>query len=106
AAAGLQEQLELASHELAQADAAALAVVAQRRLLDERLLPLAEQQLADAHHLAELGQLDVLLILDAVTRAHTAQLAVIAAAEAEAAAVVARNALFWPSLAASVSEPE
>lgn len=106
AAAGLREQLELASHELAQADAAALAVAAQRRLLDERLLPLAEQQLADARHLADLGQLDVLLILDAVTRAHTAQLAVIAAAEAEAAAVVARNALFWPSLAASVSEPE
>lgn len=104
AAAAAEAQLERATHSLALADAASLAAAAQRRLLDEELLPLAERQVADARRLAELGQLDVLLILDAVTRAYEAQLAAIHVAESQADAAITRNSLFWPSLAMPAPE--
>jgi transcription termination factor Rho len=75
-------------------------------LLETQLLPLAELQVTEAKRLAELGQLDTLLILDAVTRAYDAQLAVIDATLAEAEATVDLNALFWPSLVAEVEVKE
>ena len=76
----------------------------QRRIIDAELLPLTERQVADAKRLADLGQLDTLLILDAVTRAYEAQLAAVASAETEAEATVELNSLFWPSLTAPAKE--
>ena len=93
-----------ATHALAQADTKRRAAVEQRRILDVELLPLTERQVADAKRLAELGQLDTLLILDAVTRAYEAQLAAVASAVTEAEATVELNSLFWPSLAAPAKE--
>jgi outer membrane protein TolC len=104
AAERLKERLEAATHALAQADTKRRAAVEQRRILDVELLPLTERQVADAKRLAELGQLDTLLILDAVTRAYEAQLAAVASAVTEAEATVELNSLFWPSLAAPAKE--
>lgn len=104
AAERLKERLEAATHALAQADTKRRAAVEQRRILDVELLPLTESQVADAKRLAELGQLDTLLILDAVTRAYEAQLAAVASAVTEAEATVELNSLFWPSLAAPAKE--
>lgn len=104
AAEHLKRQLETATHALAQADARHRAAVAQRLLLERDLLPAVAEQLADGKRLAELGQLDTLLLLDAVTRSYEAQLAVITATLAEAEALVARNSLFWPSLVNPVTE--
>ena len=104
AAERLKERLEAATHALAQADTKRRAAVEQRRILDAELLPLTERQVADAKRLAELGQLDTLLILDAVTRAYEAQLAAVASAVAEAEATVELNSLYWPSLAAPAKE--
>lgn len=104
AAERLKERIEAATHALAQADTKRRAAVEQRRILDAELLPLTERQVADAKRLAELGQLDTLLILDAVTRAYEAQLATVASAVTEAEATVELNSLFWPSLAAPAKE--
>ena len=104
AAERLKERLEAATHALAQADTKRRAAVEQRRILDVELLPLTESQVADAKRLAELGQLDTLLILDAVTRAYEAQLAAVASAVTEAEATVELNSLYWPSLAAPAKE--
>ncbi len=104
AAERLKERLEAATHALARADTKRRAAVEQRRILDVELLPLTERQVADAKRLAELGQLDTLLILDAVTRAYEAQLAAVASAVTEAEATVELNSLFWPSLAAPAKE--
>jgi len=104
AAERLKERLEAATHALAQADTKRRAAVEQRRILDVELLPLTERQVADVKRLAELGQLDTLLILDAVTRAYEAQLAAVASAVTEAEATVELNSLYWPSLAAPAKE--
>lgn len=104
AAERLKERLEAATHALAQADTKRRAAVEQRRILDAELLPLTERQVADAKRLAEIGQLDTLLILDAVTRAYEAQLAAVASAVTEAEATVELNSLYWPSLAAPAKE--
>jgi outer membrane protein, heavy metal efflux system len=104
AAERLKERLEAVTHALAQATTRRRAAVEQRRILDTELLPLTERQVVDARRLAELGQLDTLLILDAVTRAYEAQFAAVASAVTEAEATVELNSLFWPSLAAPGKE--
>lgn len=104
AAERLMLQLETATHALAQASVRHRAAAAQRQLLERDLLPRVAEQLADGKRLAELGQLDTLLLLDAVTRASEAQLALVHATLAEAEAVVARNSLFWPSLVPHAKE--
>jgi outer membrane protein TolC len=104
AAERLKERLEAATHALAQASTRRRAAAEQRRILETELLPLAEKQVADAKRLADLGQLDTLLILDAVTRSYEARVAAVASARAEAEAVVEVNSLFWPSLTAAAKE--
>ncbi len=104
AAERLKERLEAATHALAQANTRRRAAVEQRRILATELLPLTEQQVADAKRLTELGQLDTLLILDAVTRAYEAEFAAVASAVTEAEATVELISLFWPSLAAPAQE--
>ncbi len=100
----LKQRFETATHALAQANTRRRVAAEQRRIIDAELLPLAERQVADAKRLADLGQLDTLLILDAVTRAYEAQLAAVASAEIEAEATVELNSLFWPSLTAPAKE--
>jgi hypothetical protein len=104
AAERLKERLEVATHALAQASTKRRAAATQRGILETELLPLAERQIADAKRLAELGQLDTLLLLDALTRSYEAQVATIASARAEAEAIVERNSLFWPSLTVAAKE--
>ena len=100
----LKQRLETATHALAQANTRRRVAAEQRRIIEAELLPLTERQVADVKRLADLGQLDTLLILDAVTRAYEAQLAAVASAETEAEATVELNSLFWPSLAAPAKE--
>lgn len=67
------------------------------RVVDESLLPLCASQLADVRRQAELGHLDPLLILDAVTRTHDARFAWLEAQLAAAEATAQKNACFWPA---------
>ncbi|MGE3173516.1 MAG: TolC family protein [Planctomycetota bacterium] len=96
AATALRADVERALHELRRADRRVAAARAERELIETELVPLAAQQLQDGRRLAELGQLDPLLILDGLSRAHAARMALLDAAVAEAEATAAHNALFWP----------
>lgn len=104
AAEALRGALEVVTQALVRAEGRRSAAIEQRQLIEAELLPLAAQQVTDARRLAELGQLDTLLLLDAVTRAHDARLAAVTSAVAEAEATVEVNSLFWPSLATAVPE--
>jgi len=98
AAETLRGEYERAAQALARAELRRDAAVEQRAIVDTQLVPLAEQQVADGRRLAELGELDTLLILDTMTRSYTAKMLAIDAALAEAEATIAINALFWPTL--------
>ena len=96
--------LEAGYEELAQArlraDVARKAAAQRREQLESTLVPACKEQLADNRRLAELGELDPLLLLDAVTRLYEAQRSALEAAADEADAIAAENSLFWPQEAA------
>lgn len=98
AAETLRIALERALQELARTTAQLQRTRALRDRVESDLLPLAEQQLQDGRTLAERGQLDTLLLLQAVLSLHDAQQSAVDAAVAEAAAQVAWNSLFWPTV--------
>lgn len=83
-----------AHHRAVQREAAARE---RLRMVDETLLPLCASQIADVRRQAELGHLDPLLILDAVTRTHEARFALLDARLAAAEATAQKNACFWPA---------
>ncbi len=91
----LRSSLERALQALAIARTRHRAATERRARLVDQLLPLAERQLVDARTLAERGDLDPLLLLDSLTRLHTARLEVIRATLAEAHARSDIEALFW-----------
>ncbi len=95
AAEALRGRSEEVVHALAAAELQLEAAERQRDLVRHELVPLAQQQVADVRRLAELGQLEPLLMLDALVRAHTAGLQAIAADLAAADATIAINQLFW-----------
>ena len=99
AAETLRASFERATQDLARAERRFEAAQSRRRLVDVELVPLAEQQVVEGRRLAELGQLDTLLILDAVTRAYEAKAMALEAVLAETEATIEINALFWPTLA-------
>jgi outer membrane protein TolC len=101
AAEALRGRSEEVVHELAAAELQLEAADRQRDLVTRQLVPLAQQQVADVRRLAELGQLEPLLMLDALVRAHGAGLQAIAADLAAADATIAINALFWHEPAAT-----
>lgn len=73
AAEALRCGFETMLHELATAEIRLQAATANRETVDADLVPLAEQQLDECRRLAELGQLEPLLILDAIVRDHAAK---------------------------------
>lgn len=73
AAEALRCGFETMLHELAIAEVRLQAATANRATIDGDLVPLAEQQLDECRRLAELGQLEPLLILDAIVRDHAAR---------------------------------
>ncbi|HEU4418080.1 MAG TPA: TolC family protein [Planctomycetota bacterium] len=99
AAETLRASFERATQDLARAERRFEAAQTRRRLVDGELVPLAERQVVEGRRLAELGQLDTLLILDAVTRAYEAKATALEAVLAETEATIEINALFWPALA-------
>ncbi len=91
AAEALRAAMEQATHRLAAAELHWQQATRHHRLVTERLVPLAQAQLEDGKRLAELGQLEPLLLLDALARVHDARMQQLDAALAEAIAVVAVN---------------
>jgi outer membrane protein TolC len=100
AAETLRGSFERATQDLARAERRIEAAQSRRLLVDVELVPLAEQQVVEGRRLAELGQLDTLLILDALTRSYEAKAMALEAVLAETEATIEINALFWPALEA------
>jgi cobalt-zinc-cadmium efflux system outer membrane protein len=76
----------------------------QRADLDQTLIPLADQQLADVRRLADLGELDPLLLLETIVRTHDAKLRLIQARLAEASAAIALRNLLGPPRSQSIED--
>jgi hypothetical protein len=100
----LRGEYERTLQQLARAELVLTTAKAHRALIETELVPLAEQQVEDGRRLAELGQLDTLLQLDALLRAHAAVTSALDTAVEEVLAVVKLNELFWPELAAGKPE--
>ena len=101
AAEALRAGYETLVHDLAAAEARLSTADDHRAFVERELVPLAEKQVDDCRRLAELGQLDPLLILDALVRDHDAKARTAEARLAVDEAVVALNALFtgeWDGL--------
>lgn len=105
AAEALRGGYEHFVHELALAEQQVAAARSQRDAVARDLLPLAAQQVEDGRRLADHGQLDALLLLDALVRAHAARTLVLDLTLAAAEAEVATESLFWPDLLAPTTPP-
>jgi len=86
ARAALEIEHESLQGQAAAATARADAMSARRRTLKEDLTPLLEKQVADAARLLQLGEGDILVLLESVTRSHQTRLETIDARESEALA--------------------
>lgn len=67
-----------------------------REDLEAHVVPLADRQLDDARRLAELGELDPLVLLDSVVRAHDTRISLIDARLGESRAAVAIDEIVGP----------
>ncbi len=74
--------------EFAQAASQHEAGMAARQSIEQELLPLAEAQIVDERRIAELGELNVLLTLESVVRAHETRVRLIEARLAESLAAI------------------
>lgn len=94
----LRGEVERVTQDYAKAQTRLTSASARRALLATDLIPLAQQHVTEARQLANLGQLDTLLILDALTRAYDAQSAMLDSALEEAEASTEINSFYWPAL--------
>ena len=92
----LRAAFEEAAQERARAATLRAAATERRRLLANELVPSCRDQLEDATRLVELGELDPLLLLDAVTRLYEAHRDALLATVDEAAATAQENSFYWP----------
>ncbi|MBL8752055.1 MAG: TolC family protein [Planctomycetes bacterium] len=84
-------ELERATHALAEAELRLAEAERSVHFVHDTLLPLGQAQLADGRTLAAAGQLDPLLLLDAITRVHDTRLQLLDARLERALAVVHLN---------------
>lgn len=95
AAEHLRTALEAAEHGLYAAERRLATALAHRDRVANELLPLAARQLDETRRLAELGTLDPFLLLDALVRAHDAQLAWLDDSAAAAVAAAELDTFTW-----------
>lgn len=91
AAEALRAAFEVASQELAIAELHLQQTTRQRQFVHDEMVPMAEQQLRDGKALAQAGQLDPLLLLDAIVRVHDTRLLLLDAEVQQALAAIAVN---------------
>lgn len=91
-----QARYEVLVSDLARARADYDTATARRTWLAERVAPMADEQLADVQRLGELGDMDVLILKDALSSVLEAKLDLLAARLEQAAASNRRRALTEP----------
>jgi outer membrane protein TolC len=82
------------------------AAMRQRASLETELVPLVDAQYADARHAAQLGEVNVLLLLETMTRQQEMKARLIAARREEALAEIELEALVGPAPAPSSAGPD
>ncbi|MBL9147074.1 MAG: TolC family protein [Phycisphaerae bacterium] len=92
----VESAIQTAIGELSVAEAALVGVRAEREHLETNLVPLADAEIADAKKLAALGEMNVVVLVDAVVRQLDAHLTLLDAREREARAAFAVLRLVGP----------
>ena len=92
----LEEARQTVVAELADAEVACNLARQRREILQTRIFPIVNRQLAELRRLAELGDFEVLVILNALTQTLETRLELVEARVAEAAARIRRSALVEP----------
>jgi outer membrane protein TolC len=96
-----ETQHERLVNEYAQAQTQHASATAARQTLERELLPLADAQIADERRMAELGELNVLLTLESIVRAHETRVRLIDATLAESRAAIRIQDLLGPGSSAT-----
>ncbi len=93
----LETTVEARHGELARRETRLAAATVDRQLLEADLVPLAEAEYAEARRIAELGEMNTVVLLDALARDVEARNALLEAHEREAVAGLAVLALLGPA---------
>lgn len=96
ARAVVETTLERIESELASAEVAYRAALAQRETIEREVAPLAQRQFEDARSVAQLGEVDTLLLLQSLSRRQEALMDLVEARRAEHAALVRLHELAGP----------
>jgi cobalt-zinc-cadmium efflux system outer membrane protein len=99
-----ETSLERLESEVAVAGARYGAARRRREILEKEVVPMVDQQYADARRVAELGEVDVFVLLETLTRQQEAKLQLIDAKLAEELAAVRLSGLVGPPEAIDVGE--
>jgi cobalt-zinc-cadmium efflux system outer membrane protein len=105
AEARLTTLLERLSNDLERALARRATAIERRDRFVAELVPLVEAQLEDARRIAELGEIDALVLLETLSRRADVRLALIDAEREAVAAAVALDRIIGPSIASSEVQP-
>lgn len=97
ARASYETAYERVVNELARALVARRTAGEQREVLETRVAPLVDQQYADARRIAELGEVDTLVLLESLTRQQETKLRLIEARATESLARIEVDALVGPA---------
>ena len=102
--AEFEGELERLLHHLAQAEARLQSARALRDYVETDVAPLVDEQIADARRIADLGEFDALVQLDALSRRHETRVRVLEAILTEANAHEEVRALLGPTFRAEQKE--
>lgn len=97
ARAAYESQIERTEGKLAARRAELSGIRARRKSLKSKVVPLVDQQIADARKLLEIGEGNSLVYLESLIRAHEAKLSLIAVSLDESLTLVEINHLLGPS---------
>ena len=96
ARAAAEAEFERLVRDLASARAALFAADVRRQQIESRLLPLMIEQSGEVERIAEIGEVDTLLLLETITRLHEIKLRLLDARLAELEAGIAISQLLGP----------
>jgi outer membrane protein TolC len=105
AEARLTTLVERLSNDLERALARRATAIERRDRFVAELVPLVEAQLEDARRIAELGEIDALVLLETLSRRADVRLALIDAEREAVAAAVELDRIIGPSIASSEVQP-
>lgn len=99
-----EDEYERMVSEFAMSETALAAARRQREQLEAQIVPMVDEQYADARRVASLGEVNTIVLLETLTRQQEAKLALIDATRAEGVSMLALEALAGPGIRPSKKE--